>query len=839
MVKTLSSYEVLAKSDGCTTLGQHTEDCESVLHYLLSTNKEVLKNWCNRNRVDFDKFQLGAELATHYHDFGKATEKWQEEARKEVPSLPPHAPYSGYFLLQENKCKDLDNCTIPFLTAISHHSLLTESSWSNLGYPSKFCFDYLKEFNKNSGFTLPSINLPWTDYFKWFEDYQKNCQRPGFRTIWDENKPINTLFKARYCLMLSLLTTSDGIASRFEEENITKSDRSIKLKEWFPSPKKVYEKIKKVEGQKELTDIQKDILGLFTPSLCLNGYIKPLRIEAPCGEGKTLAALMYAKELFKNEMINRVIFVLPTQTTTNNMFFEFETEYGIPSEWIGIYHSEVMSFLIEKEEGEDNSSDAFPIHDKKYWSVLYSKPFNISTIDHLLLSLVNGYKYAPRAFGNVQTSLVVIDEIHYYDSHTIGMIECLCEILRYLKIPHILMSATMPEQVKEKFSEDYIKRRSNGLDAKGNMKQPYKFRYHKEPIYDLENKVYSNAFIDLIRNSPSLNIGIIVNTIKKSKDIFNELKSKFPRRQILLYNSEFMRKDRPIKENILRKFGKGIKTELKNAEIDYCKKFGFDPNESVIFVGTQVAEISLNISFDLLISDLAPMDSLIQRGGRLHRRQSNFIAKECNCKQCKRLDLDYEYNLHIFDTGKLCYPYYTADDDKLMGEVIENTRKEIASEPSYTFENGIMMMNEVYKNENLFKNFDPNFSFWKPYKEDIIFGEKPFRDEEKGGQMRIMTRIIDRQKIDVLPQIFEYENEEIAAGIFIQKIHTDKRFLKKGKLNSYGINEISKYLLKITPQRYSSINRGEANTIEPLKIIRVVNQAYTFDFGLQDLDIII
>jgi hypothetical protein len=233
------------------------------------------------------------------------------------------------------------------------------------------------------------------------------------------------------------------------------------------------------------------------------------------------------------------------------------------------------------------------------------------------------------------------------------------------------------------------------------------------------------------------------------------------------------------------------------------------------------------------------MDSLIQRGGRLHRRQSIFIAKECNCKQCERLDLDYEYNLHIFDTGKLCYPYYTADDDKMMEEVIENTRKEIASEPIYTFEKGIMMMNEVYKNENLFKNFNPNLSFWKQYKEDLIFGEKPFRNEEKGGQMRIMTRIIDRQKIDVLPQIFEYENEEIAAEIFIQRIHTDKRFVKKGKLNSYGINEISKHLLKISPQKYFVINRGEEKYIESYNFIRVVNQLYSFKFGLQDLEFII
>jgi len=102
--------------------------------------------------------------------------------------------------------------------------------------------------------------------------------------------------------------------------------------------------------------------------------------------------------------------------------------------------------------------------------LIYSKPFNISTIDHLLLSLVNGFKYAPRAFGNILNSLIIIDELHYYDQHTIGMVGCLCEILRRLKIPHIIMSATIPAQIKEKFDNEYQKIQSSGRDNKGNEK---------------------------------------------------------------------------------------------------------------------------------------------------------------------------------------------------------------------------------------------------------------------------------------------------------------------------------------------------------------------------------
>ena len=114
------------------------------------------------------------------------------------------------------------------------------------------------------------------------------------------------------------------------------------------------------------------------------------------------------------------------------MVQEFEDEYGIPKDWIGIYHSEVMSFLVETNDEEQESD--FSLSSQKFWNLIYSKPFNISTIDHLLLSLVNGFKFAPRAFGNILNSLIVIDELHYYDFHTVGMIDVL-RSFKTFKIP--------------------------------------------------------------------------------------------------------------------------------------------------------------------------------------------------------------------------------------------------------------------------------------------------------------------------------------------------------------------------------------------------------------------
>lgn len=818
MVIILFSYKAIAKSDG-TSLEKHTFDTLMISEYLLSTNKNLLKNWAELNNLDVNVIFRGIKSSAFFHDFGKGSLKWQEEATKEEPHLPPHAPYSGYFLLQNEK----DICSL--FACVSHHSLLTENSFDKIMYPNGFNDEYLNYLANEQGYKI-SFNKPWNNYFENFKRFKRNSQNLKFRNKW--NNKIDTHFKAKYCLILSYLTTADGIASKIEEKNLSdESEITENLKKWFPSPKNIYEKIKRIEGDKDLTEIQSKVSSELSKDLNIFDLAKPLRIEAPCGEGKTLAALLTAKELLNQNIINKVIFTLPTQVTSNNMVQEFEEEYEIPRDWIGIYHSEVMNFLIENNNDEEEAD--FSLSSQKFWSLIYSKPFNISTIDHLLLSLVNGFKFAPRAFGNILNSLVVIDELHYYDPHTIGMVECLCEILRYLKIPHIVMSATMPHQIKTKFDKEYKKIQSSGKDNEGHEKNPFIFEYHDKPI-ETNEEVF-----EIVKNAEGLNIGIIVNTVPKSKQIFEELKEIFPERQVLLYNAQFMRKDRPKKERILRIFGKKIFKDLTEEEIKFCEEYGFNIDLPIIFVGTQVAEISLNVSFDIILSDLAPLDALIQRGGRLHRKMTFNNSKDCQCSQCKRLGKDHTYKFHIFETGEFCWPYYTKKDDKLMKEVIDNTRAQILENLHFTFKTGIKMMDQVYNNDDIFSNFDADISFWSAYVEDLIFGKSPTKNEEEGGQLRITTRNIKINTFDVLPQQFVYNGEYIQAEDFINKIFLNPSFSEKDKLTFKGINEISKYMLNLSSKQYYIKNNGEDHYIELFKkFIKVVDAEYSFEEGLMD-----
>ena len=98
-------------------------------------------------------------------------------------------------------------------------------------------------------------------------------------------------------------------------------------------------------------------------------------------------------------------------------------------------------------------------------------------------------------------------------------------------------------------------------------------------------------------------LGIIVNTVKRAQELGRKCKSKFGNETVEILHSSFIATDRVDKEsNLVKMIGKG----------------GVRPEKKII-IGTQVIEQSLDIDFDVMITDLCPVDLLLQRAGRLHR----------------------------------------------------------------------------------------------------------------------------------------------------------------------------------------------------------------------------
>lgn len=810
------SSDIYAKSNEIT-LQKHSENVLEVLNIILENDEILLKNKFN-GELDFEFFKNSMSRAVFFHDFGKATEEWQYAIKKIIDGenikTPPHAFFSGYFLKPSNT-KDV----FPMLAVLSHHSLMTNNSFKHISVNVNLYEDYIEELSK-----LKNFNLEKFDDLGSYKNYLirmiESTNNMDNRSLY-KNTLINLSFKRYYCYYLSYLTLCDNIASFFEK-NYNTFDKN-QIIDYYPSCNHIYEMIKNIDKNLNLSSIQKKIIDVTSKKNNLNAIL----MEAPCGEGKTLASLLFARSLFKNNKINRIIFTLPTQTTSNSMYKEFNETYNIPKKNIGIYHSEVLSFLLNE---TDNQREVF---DDKFHNVTYSKTFNISTIDHLLLSLVNGYKYAPRSFGNLQNSLVIIDELHYYEQYTLILIEVLCEILRYLKIPHIIMSATIPKFIKEKFDEKYyLQIKSNGCDVNDIEKNPFKFKYHDEVLLN-EDGFLSEAAKRIIEGNIENNIGIIVNTVKKSQEIYEELMNIFPEKQVLLYNARFMKKDRPIKEEIIRIFSKSLNGNITSDEKKLIEEYGFDINQNMIFIGTQVAEISLNISFDVILSDLSPLDSLIQRGGRLHRKQSFNNSVDCSCKQCNNFKSKHEYIFHVFNTGKYCIPYYTKNDEKgnclYKKNIIENTKNEIIKSNNFTFNKSIKMMDKVYEEKSFSKEFKMiKKDFERIIKEDLIFGGKSY-DENREKGLRIETRDFKYSTIHILPSIVTYEKEEINSIDFINKIF--EKYACEDRISSTGFQLISNYLINV-PLNYYLKNEGICYSIRCHKFYILSNNNYSFEKGL-------
>jgi CRISPR-associated endonuclease/helicase Cas3 len=122
--------------------------------------------------------------------------------------------------------------------------------------------------------------------------------------------------------------------------------------------------------------------------------------------------------------------------------------------------------------------------------------------------------------------------------------------------------------------------------------------------------------------------GVIVNTVNQAQKIADEIREKMPDYTVLLIHARFSMADRQqIEEEILRRVGKASTPETRK----------------LIVVGTQILEQSLDIDFDLLITQLAPMDLLLQRIGRLHRhgyRERPELLKKPMCIVCDCDEMD-------------------------------------------------------------------------------------------------------------------------------------------------------------------------------------------------------
>ncbi len=658
------------------------------------------------------------------HDLGKAMDPWQRYIRGQGPHTN-HSLYSMMLAKEVLPGKRDKYKTSALLAILSHHSQLHNNSYQdgktvalgNIGFNREKLNEALQELGNYR--PLPFSSFSGAD-----------CANSVYSLINAvSNTKLNKLkFKALFCFLHALLRLSDNEASARH-----KGKGSM-----------IYNCYQVVDGfnQSSPATAPNEIQCLVT------GKDNWLILRAGCGVGKTGAALKFAMEQINARRADRVIFTLPTQFTTNSMYWDLESKYSIPKELAGIYHSEIEGVLKLEADDEDY------VQSEKYQNSFYNKPVTVSTVDHLLYSLLHCYKYADRAFGNIFTSVVVFDEVHYYDHFTLNKIGQCLDLMRELHIPHMIMTATMPQVVL-----DRLQRQAKGGYAVITQKEtvpaiPYTVIKAQRPIADAMGKA-AKELRHLIRKNLGYKQMVVVNRVELAKDLARTIKSKFPNANVICYHSQFCRQHRTEKERLIK-----ILFSAKDSRTDEQRKlinsWNLKDTEDVILVSTQVCELSLDISADIMYSQIAPVDSIIQRGGRLHRNGVSPSRSNCDCQRCRGrqyLKDKHHYALHLF-------PLDWDDEDSFFPYGLPMQRQWVlasweAIQGDYSFGRAQEWVDSVFTEPPLLYDSDMKSMIL----EDVVFGRTPaerYGDEDaelSSGSFKV--RDVQQATVTVIPACFE------------------------------------------------------------------------------------
>jgi len=739
--------EAIAKKqedrDVFQSLEGHTEDSLLVFKDYLSKNISILERFSKNFLLDFDLLLSIIYLSIYLHDIGKLTDEFQKNIRQGKPcGVVSHPFFSLPFIRSSLYYENKELEIILRLCILSHHSQLYNRIYEDARLNNKvtYLLEPMKTFINNAGDTFNRIGLNNTFKIKVFptfmlpedyriDSYQLNADikdELGTLKHYQEKivKDKESQIKAIYSLVLSILKFCDAKASEhFEKSNLKEGIvyqslfkecdlNFVPSLDFFKMAKqRVFKNNTLYEYQNEIQNSQNDVF---------------LLISAPCGRGKTEAALTKAIDIIKNECRNKIIFALPTQITSNAMYSRLKDIFG--EENVGIYHS--LSRFVHYFEGKViTEDDEDVIQDDDISTIVraekvFLKPVTVTTVDHLVYSLVHGYKQADYALGNILTSVVIFDEIHYYEHHTLRYIIEAMELLKKFKVPHIAMSGTLPECIINKLGKDYALIE----DEEGFQFKPF--------LIETKSCLMNESIDEIIR---FYEMGekqiIILNTVSRAQDIYNQLLKKIDdKRNIILYHSMFTHYDR------------AYSPESKETKIFSWKNKNSSPQRWII-VSTQAIEISVDISCTVMHTEIAPIDAIGQRGGRLNRG-----AKYHN-NQAK---------MFIYRTDNY-KPYYSGKD----GEVnfVQRT-EEIIKEGEVTYEIIKDWCSQVYSDVEL-----PPQNLTRIFNECTLFGYSPkeVRYSEEDGNL-VKFRETQFIKQDVIPEMHWISELKKAPALIMVKV---------------------------------------------------------------------
>jgi len=349
-------------------------------------------------------------------------------------------------------------------------------------------------------------------------------------------------------------------------------------------------------------------------------------IEAPMGEGKTEAAWILA-EKWRSEACSGMYMALPTMATSNSLFDRYSNDY------LGRLERECKARLVHgmawlRDDLEPESPQVCGGEDDPSIADTWFRPtrraflceHGVGTVDQAMLAGMN-VKFSFLRLHGLVGRVLVIDEVHAYDSYMSAIICRLLEWCACLRIPVILLSATLSARQRAAMLQAYgypdpapdgdapyplvssvsFSRELSSRSVAASSTRSLKIEEHEGMLGDAPSTAKLAEFLVIGGGCCC----VILNTVRQAQAVFEALN--MPDQERMLFHARFSAQDRErIANTVSRLFGRDRTARPRR----------------FVLIATQVVEQSLDVDFDVMISEIAPVDLLLQRSGRMHRHRA-------------------------------------------------------------------------------------------------------------------------------------------------------------------------------------------------------------------------
>jgi len=305
-------------------------------------------------------------------------------------------------------------------------------------------------------------------------------------------------------------------------------------------------------------------------------------LRAPTGSGKSEAVFAPFLHLREGEFPANMVYALPMRTLVDDIADRFK----------GIVKKSGVGGAPPRVAGH---------HGRRLESALFHADAVVTTIDQCVGAFACTPLSIPLRHGNVPAGAVasaflVFDEVHTFEPEL--ALQCallLASQSSYLGLPFVIMSATMPdvfvEHVRDEYGVSVVEAEESDIPSRRGRRVKVEWQPDGQLDPDVVMELFKQSKRGMI---------VVCNTVQRAYELYTRLQGRI--KPCILLHSRFLPSDRQDKEKLVR------------------KHFGKEQHDGkALLVATQVIEVGLDISCDIMVSEVAPVDALIQRAGRCTR----------------------------------------------------------------------------------------------------------------------------------------------------------------------------------------------------------------------------